>query len=111
MKDISSIVLIIFAILSFGIRLFKKANLQPESERPTPMKKDLDPISSNQEEESDLPLPKPHEASPITMSEKPRKETVKRPEKTENTSISDDFDLAKAVIYSEILKPRTFDEE
>ena len=111
MKDISSIVLIIFAILSFGIRLFKKANLQPESERPTPMKKDLDPISSNQEEESDLPQPKPYEASPITMSEKPRKETVKRLKKTENPSIPDDFDLAKAVIYSEILKPRTFDEE
>lgn len=110
MKDISSVVLIIFAILSVGIRLFKKANSQPESEQPTPMKKAWEPISINQEEESDLPIAKIYDA-PVVTEEPRREQTSKNVEKTENPAISDDFDLAKAIIYSEILKPRIFDED
>lgn len=110
MKDISSVLLIIFAILSVSIRLFKKAMSQLESEQPAaPMKKYWEPVSIVQEEESDLPTPKIYDAP--AMTEEPKTEpTAKSAEIPENPSISDDFDLTKAVIYSEILKPRTFDE-
>ena len=109
MKDISSVILIIFAILSVGIRLYKKAMSQPEPEQPTPMKKDWRPVSSNQEEEPDLPIAQIYHA-PINTEEPRREQPAKKTEKAENPTISDDFDVAKAVIYSEILKPRTFDE-
>ncbi len=108
MKDISGILLGIFIVLSLGIRLFKKANTQPESEPPTPVKENWKSISADQEEESDLPVSKTYDAPSLT---EPRaKQTAKTPEKPENPSISEDFDFAKAVIYSEILKNRTFDE-
>lgn len=110
MKDISSIVLTILAILSFGIQLFKKAN-RPESEPPAPAKRHPKPVSIDQkeEEESDMPILQTHEA-PAKSEELKPEQTAKAPETPENSSISDDFDLAKAVIYSEILKPK-FDEE
>ncbi len=109
MKDISGIILGIFIVLSLGIRLFKKNDTQPESEPPTPVKENRKSISIAQEEKSDLPISKTYDAPSLT--EEPRaKQTAKTPEKPEIPSISDDFDLAKAVIYSEILKNRTFDE-
>ncbi|MDE5852353.1 MAG: hypothetical protein K2H25_06190 [Alistipes sp.] len=110
MEDISSVfLLIIFAILSVGIRLYKKAMSQPESEQPTPMKKDWEPVSVKQEEESDLPIAPIYHA-PVKTEQPRREQPAKKTEKAENPAISDDFDVAKAVIYSEILKPRTFDE-
>jgi len=112
MEDISSIVLGIFIILSLGIRLFKKNNIQPETEpsEPTaPVKENRKSISTAQEVESDIPISRTYDAP--SMPEEPIAErTTKAPEMPENPSISDDFDLAKAVIYSEILKTRTFDE-
>ncbi len=106
MKDISGIILGIFIVLSLGIRLFKKANTQPKS---APVKENCKSISVAQEEKSDLPISKTYDAPSLT--EEPRaKQTAKTPEIPEIPSISDDFDLAKAVIYSEILKNRTFDE-
>ncbi len=109
MKDISGIILGIFIVLSLGIRLFKKNDTQPESAPSAPVKENRKSISVAQEEKSDLPISKTYDAPSLT--EEPRaKQTAKTPEKPEIPSISDDFDLAKAVIYSEILKNRTFDE-
>lgn len=109
MKDISGIILGIFIVLSLGIRLFKKANTQPESAPSAPVKENRKSISVAQEEKSDLPISKTYDA-PSMPKEPIAEQTAKTPEKPENPSISDDFDLAKAVIYSEILKNRTFDE-
>ncbi len=109
MKDISGIILGIFIVLSLGIRLFKKANTQPESTPTAPVNENRKSISVAQEEKSDLPISKTYDA-PNTPEKPIAEQTAKTPEKPENPSISDDFDLAKAVIYSEILKNRTFDE-
>ncbi len=110
MEDISSIALLIFAILSVGIRVFRKAKAQSESEQPTPVKTYQNPVSINQEAEPELPISNTYGTPAMTEEPTKTERTAKRAEKTENPSISDDFDLAKAVIYSEILKPRTFDE-
>ncbi|MCM1300099.1 MAG: hypothetical protein NC250_01855 [Alistipes senegalensis] len=110
MEDISSILLVIFALLSLGIRLFRKANVRPEEpEPPMPARKNRESVSAEQEEETAMPIGKTYDAPSMTEgpTAEPMTKTLEMPEKP---SISDDFDLTKAVIYSEILKTRTFDE-
>lgn len=111
MKDISSILLIIFAILSLGIRLFKKADTQPKSEPSDPVRANKKAVLAAQEEEADMPIPETYvgtssKTEKLAMA-KPAAETPEMPEKT---SISDGFDLTKAIVYSEILNARKFDE-
>lgn len=112
MKDISSILLIIFAILSLGIRLFKKADTQPKSEPSAPVRANRKAVSAVQEEEADMPIPESYaDTSGKTEEPATAKPAAETPEMPEKTSISDGFDLTKAVVYSEILNTRKFDED